>query len=118
MDQSLSIWDVEYGLNYEFDSLLDLDKKEILFLLGYCCLKLSRSTTWFGITFGIGVILLLCVEKKPSLVLLILDILADSSLLYKHSAAIKNERERERERVWENALSLFGYLIFVGCNLE
>ena len=35
MDQSLSIWEVEYSLNYEFDSLLDLDKKEILFLLGY-----------------------------------------------------------------------------------
>ena len=34
---------VEYGLNQEFDSLLDLDKKEILFILGNCCLKLSGS---------------------------------------------------------------------------
>ena len=34
---------VEYGLNLEFDALLDLDKKGILFLLGYYCLKLSSS---------------------------------------------------------------------------
>ena len=34
---------VEYGLNYEFDSLLDLDKERILFLLGYYYLKLSSS---------------------------------------------------------------------------
>ena len=33
---------VEYDLNLEFDSLLDLDNKWILFLLGYCCLKLSN----------------------------------------------------------------------------
>ena len=34
---------VEHSLNWEFNSLLDLDKKEILFLLDCCCLKLSRS---------------------------------------------------------------------------
>ena len=53
-----------------------------------------------------------------------MDVLADSSLLYKHSATMENEREREREREREmrvcekNAFSSFGYLIFVGCNLE
>ena len=34
---------VEYGLNKEFDPLLDLDKEGILFILGYYCLKLSSS---------------------------------------------------------------------------
>ena len=34
---------VEYGLNQEFNSLLNLDKEGILFLLGYYCLKLSSS---------------------------------------------------------------------------
>ena len=34
---------VEYGLNLEYNSLLDLDNKGILFLLGYCCLNLSNS---------------------------------------------------------------------------
>ena len=57
-------------------------------------------------------------EWKRSLVLFGFGLLADSSLLYKHSATTENWRERD-ERVWEKeALSWFGYLIFVGCNLE
>ena len=90
---------VEYGLNQEFDSLLDLDKKEILFNLGYCCLKLSsfiRSLIYDLILSSIwnrSDSPFVCGKKVQSFS--VLDIPADSNFLYKHSASTKNQRERE-----------------------
>jgi len=45
---------------------------------------------------------------------LVLDMLADSSILYKHSAIAANLVSGERNK----AFSCFGSFIFVGCNLE
>ena len=85
---------VEYGLNQEFNSLLDLEKERILFLLSYCCLKLSNSIKslvyyliWNSFwnrsdsPFVCG---------KEVQFFLVLDMLANSSLLYKQSAAAAN----------------------------
>ena len=49
---------------------------------------------------------------------LVLDILAYSSLLYKYNTATENQRERDESVYEKKALSSFGYLKFVGCNLE
>ena len=49
---------------------------------------------------------------------LVLDILAKSSLLYKHGSTTENYREREECVCEKKPLSCFDYLIFVGCNLE
>ena len=54
---------------------------------------------------------------------MVLDILADSSLLYKHSATTENERERERERerrecVWEKGFLLVWLLDIYGLQFE
>ena len=81
---------VEYGLNQEFNSQLDLDKKGILFLLGYFCLKLSsfiRSLIYHLILSSIWNMSdspFVC-EKEVQF-FLVLHMLADSSLLYKQSA--------------------------------
>ena len=113
---------VEYGFKQDFDYLLDLDNKGILFLLGYRCLKLSssiRSLVYHLILSSIwnrSDSPFVC--GKEVQFFLVLDILANSSLLYKHSSATENQREREESVCEKKALSSFGYLIFVGCNLE
>ena len=73
--------------------MLDLDKEGILFPLAYCCLKLSsfiRSLVYHLILSSIwnrSDSPFMC--GKEVLSFLVLDILADSGLLYKYSVATK-----------------------------
>ena len=94
---------VEYGLNQEFDSLLDLDNKGILFLLGYCCLKLSssiRSLVYYLIWNSFwNRSDSPCVCGKEIQVFLVLDMLVNLSLLYKQSAAAKKKCGCEKKRL-------------------
>ena len=96
---------VEYGLNQEFNSLLDLDKEEILIFLSYCCLKLLnsiRSLVYYLIWnsfWNWSDSFFMC--RKEVQFFLILDMLADSSLLYKQSAATANsESGCEKKRLY------------------
>ena len=76
--------------------MLDLDKKEILFLLGYFCLKWSNSIR--SLVYSLILSSIWNISDSPFVYgkevqfFLVLDMLADSSLLYKYSAIAANLR--------------------------